>query len=169
MILLTYYGFTTLSTVGLGDFHPVNNPERVLCSLIMLFGVMMTSFLMDNLIQMINKIRFLNKNHEESQMLALFLGTMKRFNGNSPLPEQLVSKLEEFFMYRWQNDPNLAISTDEDKFLLDQIPERIQSLIYTNFLFKDFLETYKDSFRETRLVKYKRAQHKRMLSIVSAF
>ena len=87
MIALAYYAFTTLSTVGLGDYHPYNSKERILCSSIMLFGVMMTTFLMDSLMQMINKIRTLNKTFEDSQMLALFLGTMKRFNGNQPLPE----------------------------------------------------------------------------------
>ena len=46
-ISMTYFTFTTMSTVGLGDFHPKQNSERVLCSFIMLFGVMFTSLLMD--------------------------------------------------------------------------------------------------------------------------
>ena len=47
-IIVTYYAFTTLSTVGFGDFHPRSNPERILCSFILLFGVSIFSFVMGN-------------------------------------------------------------------------------------------------------------------------
>ena len=46
---LTYFMFTTLSTVGLGDYHPVSDYERVFGSLILLFGVLTTSVVMENL------------------------------------------------------------------------------------------------------------------------
>jgi len=46
--LLTYFSFTTFSTVGLGDLHPISNSERLVASAAMLFGVMVTSFLIDN-------------------------------------------------------------------------------------------------------------------------
>jgi len=49
MITLSYFMFTTLSTVGLGDYHPTNDRERILGSLILLFGVLITSFAMDKL------------------------------------------------------------------------------------------------------------------------
>ena len=67
MVSLTYFAFTTLSTVGLGDFHPKSNIERVLCSFIMLFGVMITSIIMDDLSKMIRELRDLNRNHDESE------------------------------------------------------------------------------------------------------
>ena len=41
--------FTTLSTVGLGDYHPTNDKERVFGALILLFGVLTTSVVMENL------------------------------------------------------------------------------------------------------------------------
>ena len=41
--------FTTLSTVGLGDYHPVSDYERVFGSLILLFGVLTTSVVMERL------------------------------------------------------------------------------------------------------------------------
>jgi len=46
MILMTYFSFTTLSTVGLGDFHPRSNEERALGSIILLGGVLSTSIFM---------------------------------------------------------------------------------------------------------------------------
>jgi len=48
MISLTYFAFTTLSTVGLGDLHPISSTERVFGAFVMLFGVSITSFVMEN-------------------------------------------------------------------------------------------------------------------------
>mmetsp|Transcript_25788 Transcript_25788/g.39643 ORF Transcript_25788/g.39643 Transcript_25788/m.39643 type:complete len:81 (-) Transcript_25788:231-473(-) len=53
-IALTYFVFTSLSTVGLGDFHPVSDIERVAGAIMLLFGVMMTSFVMENFSSMIS-------------------------------------------------------------------------------------------------------------------
>lgn len=44
MIKGQYYAFTSLSTVGFGDFHPKANYERIFCSIILLFGVMIFSY-----------------------------------------------------------------------------------------------------------------------------
>ena len=38
-IVVTYYMFTSLSTVGFGDYHPRSNFERIVVTLILLFGV----------------------------------------------------------------------------------------------------------------------------------
>ena len=56
MVLLTYYAFTTLSTVGLGDFHPQNSIERLVCSGIMLFGVMATTYLIESFSLMVKQL-----------------------------------------------------------------------------------------------------------------
>ena len=36
---MTYYAFTTLSTVGFGDLHPRSNEERIFISMVMFCGV----------------------------------------------------------------------------------------------------------------------------------
>ena len=59
-ISLVYFMFTTLSTVGLGDMHPINSFERIIGSVVMLFGVLMTSFVMENFSQMIKHIKGLD-------------------------------------------------------------------------------------------------------------
>ena len=51
--MLTYFIFTSLSTVGLGDFHPVSQAEQILGALFLLFGAIMTPYIIDNLIAMI--------------------------------------------------------------------------------------------------------------------
>lgn len=46
LIVSTYFSLTSLTTVGLGDYRPVNNIERILCSFILLFGVTTFSYVM---------------------------------------------------------------------------------------------------------------------------
>jgi hypothetical protein len=38
-VIMTYYMFTSLSTVGFGDYHPRSNAERAVVAIILLFGV----------------------------------------------------------------------------------------------------------------------------------
>mmetsp|Transcript_33579 Transcript_33579/g.51651 ORF Transcript_33579/g.51651 Transcript_33579/m.51651 type:complete len:150 (+) Transcript_33579:1350-1799(+) len=81
-ITLTYFMFTSLSTVGLGDFHPRSDLERVVGAFILLFGVMITSYIMENFSEMLIQIQNFNHTFEDSVQLSLFLGTLRRFNGN---------------------------------------------------------------------------------------
>ena len=69
-IALTYFTFTSFSTVGLGDFNPKSDAERALCAFILLFGVAMTSFIMENLNNMILQIKEFNKDFEEESLLS---------------------------------------------------------------------------------------------------
>lgn len=55
-IIVTYWAFTTLSTVGFGDFFPRSNAERGLCAFILLFGVTIFSYIMGNYIMILNSI-----------------------------------------------------------------------------------------------------------------
>ena len=51
LIIATYFAFTSLSTVGLGDFHPRGNIERVCTGFMLLFGVAIFSYIMGNFIE----------------------------------------------------------------------------------------------------------------------
>jgi len=93
----------------------------------LLFGVAITSYIMDNLNSMILKIRQSNKSFEEADQLCLFLGTMERFNDDLALPEWLSQQFEKYFEYRWAMHRNHAISTVEDKELLEQLPLLVQT------------------------------------------
>lgn len=53
MVIVTYYMFTSMSTVGFGDYHPKSDFERVLCSVILVFGVAIFSMIMGNFIAII--------------------------------------------------------------------------------------------------------------------
>ena len=81
--MVTYYAFTTFSTVGLGDFHPRNSIERLVASIVMLFGVMVTSFLIENFSAAVDQIKNFNELYSDWDNLTLFLGTIKKFNKGS--------------------------------------------------------------------------------------
>ena len=49
-----YFAFTSLSTVGFGDYTPRSDPERVLGSVLLLFGVAIFSVIMGRFIEMVH-------------------------------------------------------------------------------------------------------------------
>jgi hypothetical protein len=52
-IAVSYWGFTTLTTIGLGDYHPRSDYERMLCSVIFLVGVSIQSIIMGNFMEIL--------------------------------------------------------------------------------------------------------------------
>jgi len=48
-----YFTFTTMSTVGFGDFHPMNDFERLQCIFIFIFGLMGFPIIIKDIINMI--------------------------------------------------------------------------------------------------------------------
>lgn len=59
-IITTYYAMTSLSTVGFGDYYPLSDEERVVCSFVLLFGVMLFSIFMGQLLDMIENFQNLD-------------------------------------------------------------------------------------------------------------
>ena len=45
----SYFSFTTLCTIGLGDYVPVSNEERALAVIVFLGGVSIFSYIMSQL------------------------------------------------------------------------------------------------------------------------
>ena len=54
-IKITYYMFTSLSTVGLGDVSPTNDIERLMCIFMLLFGVLLITYLMEIMVELMQK------------------------------------------------------------------------------------------------------------------
>lgn len=64
-LIMMYWSFTTLSTVGLGDFYPMSNYERLMSSFGFLCGVAVFSYIMGNFADVITFILDLNQELEE--------------------------------------------------------------------------------------------------------
>jgi hypothetical protein len=50
MWTMIYYSFTSLTTVGFGDYHPKSDYERIVVMFILMFGVAIFSYIMGNFI-----------------------------------------------------------------------------------------------------------------------
>ena len=52
-----YFAFTSLSTVGFGDYYPVSDLERLVGSFVLLAGVAMFSYILSDLLSQIELIK----------------------------------------------------------------------------------------------------------------
>jgi hypothetical protein len=84
-----YFSFTSLSTVGFGDYHPRSNVERVLTAFILLFGVAVFSYCMGTFVEILQAFQELNKDFDQGDELTMFLQIFQRFNGGKALPNKI--------------------------------------------------------------------------------
>jgi hypothetical protein len=126
LIVVIYFAFTTLATVGYGDFHAINDSERILFSFILLFGTAVFSFIMGNFIEILLSYKDVTADNEDSSNLTSWLGLMARFNKGRPLPKEMTRKIEAYFEYYWLHDKNYAIQSDEDKRFMKELPKQIR-------------------------------------------
>tara|TARA_B110000285_G_scaffold232622_2_gene304092 strand:- start:279 stop:611 length:333 start_codon:yes stop_codon:yes gene_type:complete len=107
-----YYSFTSLSTIGLGDFNPRSNLERLVCSFLLLFGVAIFSYIIGTLMEIIDKYNSFNTEPGDAEALELnrFISTWEHlFNHGKPICEKSVKEIRNHFSYRWENDKNFII------------------------------------------------------------
>ena len=79
-ITVTYFAFTSLSTVGFGDYAPISNTERLVGAFMLLIGVAVFSYIMGNFIEILDKFKQLNESFEDGDNLSKFFGLLVRFN-----------------------------------------------------------------------------------------
>lgn len=53
LVTSLYFALTTLSTVGYGDLYPISQIERIFAVIVMLLGVAFFSFIMGNVMTII--------------------------------------------------------------------------------------------------------------------
>lgn len=116
---------TSLTTVGLGDYHPVQNIEYVVGAFMLLFGVLIFSNFMNIFMDLIFKYKTHVSDFDEGDELAKFIGTLNRFNYNEDIKIETKEWLENYFNYRWNNYKNKAFTTEEDLAILEQLPNVI--------------------------------------------
>jgi hypothetical protein len=113
LIKVWYYAITTLSTIGFGDFTPVSSSERLISSVILMFGVTVFSFIMGQFIEILMNYKSLwmvGQHKDLSKWIAL----LSRFNNGNPLNKDLITKIEDFFDYYWDNNRLAALSNEKD-------------------------------------------------------
>jgi hypothetical protein len=89
VVIMSYFSFTTVSTVGFGDYSPRSDSERILFIPILLFGVSIFSIIMGEFSVILMSFNTLNAELDESADLDRFIGMLNRFNGKEKLPYEL--------------------------------------------------------------------------------
>ena len=84
-IIASYFAFTSLSTVGFGDYHPENEAECLFCAFILLFGVASFSYFMGTCIEILQNIIDFFQEDDFGEELTKFLSTLKKFNAGEPI------------------------------------------------------------------------------------
>lgn len=147
LIRMVYFAFTTLSTVGYGDFNPKSETERLVTTVILLAGVACFSYIMGQFIDILLNLQSVTADNEDSENLSKWLGLLSHFNRNHPLPKEMTKRFETYFEYYWANDKNYAIKDDADQRFMSELPNHIQNNIYRRFLFTEFIYQHKAYFR----------------------
>lgn len=81
---MVYYAFTSLSTVGFGDYNPRSDAERLFIAMVLLFGVLTFSYVMGNFIEIMDSIQKQGATFDDGDNLSKFFGLLHNFNqGNS--------------------------------------------------------------------------------------
>ena len=90
VVIMIYFAFTSLSTVGFGDYFPVGDFERLFTSAILLSGVATFSYIMDNFMQIVKSIEDFNRELEDSDGLQKFYSLLRNFNQGKELNKDFV-------------------------------------------------------------------------------
>jgi len=72
---------------------------------------------------------------------------LEKFNGGKPIKPQLRAEIDDFFDFYWKKDKNYARKDENGKRFLSELPQTSITKLYSEFLFKDFLYTFKEYFR----------------------
>ena len=89
-----YYAFTSLSTVGFGDFHPINNFERMFCAGILLVGNAIFGYVLGLFRDMVQEIRgpdgiFGDDDNDDVDGLNRFFSLIQKFNEGRMISKSL--------------------------------------------------------------------------------
>ena len=150
--LSTYYAFTTLSTVGLGDYHPKSNTERLITAGILLGGVSMFSYIMGNFLEVLHNYNEVTAEYEFADNLSRFFGLMAKFNNGRRLKRIQIEEIEEYFAYYWSRNRLASLATEKDMRFFVELPEQIKTKVFKDFLFSEFIYKFNKLF-EIRMNK----------------
>ena len=82
MLKVFYFAFTSLTTVGFGDYHPISTIERAFCGFMLFMGVLIFSYIMNEYTSLLDQYNASQQEYDEGDQLKLFFVVMKHFNEN---------------------------------------------------------------------------------------
>ncbi|KAK8660542.1 hypothetical protein V6N13_051465 [Hibiscus sabdariffa] len=124
-----YWSITTLTTVGYGDLHPVNTPEKIFDTFYMLFNLGLTAYLIGNMTNLVV--------HGTSRT-RIFRDTIQAassFAQRNQLPRRLQDQMLAHLCLKYRTDSE-GLQHQET---LDSLPKAIRSSI-SHYLFYSLMD-----------------------------
>ena len=122
VLVSLYFAFTTLSTVGLGDYYPVSDIERLVGAFLLLIGVAIFSYIMGELLTMLVKFQNLNIDFGQDEELERFFLLLRKYNYGQSIDKELHNEIQKFLNFKWMNDRNNFLVDEHDQKIFKQIP-----------------------------------------------
>lgn len=119
-ILAFYWSSMTLTTVGYGDITPINDIQRLINSIVMIFGSLIYAVIFGNISLYISSI----SNHETKYQESV--NTLINYMNDISLPLKLKNKVLKYHNYVWQKNRG-----QNDKNKLGHIPQRVKVEVAT--------------------------------------
>jgi len=90
-----------------------------------MFGVTMFSFIMGQFIEILINYKSLWEvgYHKD---LSKWIALLSRFNNGNPLNKDMITQIEDFFNFYWENNRLAALSNEKDLAFMDQLPAEVQ-------------------------------------------
>lgn len=88
-----YFIFTSLTTIGFGDYHPRSSLERAFISIMMLCGVGSFSYILGVFVVIIHEAFQLTEEIGLSEELSHFIMVIKRFNGDKHIDKDFEERM----------------------------------------------------------------------------
>lgn len=122
-----YYALTTLSTVGYGDYYPSSLAQKIVGSVIEIFGVTFFSVLMNSFIEVVLSMKSTSFSNNEDSIKQWF-NLIKRIKnqpngGGKEINYELSERIENHFRYFWDHDRTAVLIEKKEYF--DCLPFKI--------------------------------------------
>ena len=89
--------------------------------------------------------------HGNHKDLTKWISLLSKYNNGNPLEKSMISEIENFFDYYWQNNRMGALVTDLDILFLNQLPTSVKNEIFIDYLYVDFCYKYKKYFNPGKI------------------
>lgn len=148
-----YWTAVTFSSVGYGDITPKTLPEYIYTMIIEFMGILCFAYLMgsisSNLAKYYSKKQALNVRENELNQWMILLEEQR---SDKSLPQQLTSRIKEFFEQKWINDP-ASVHRFDDFFqiLPPHLAGRLREHLYKSRV--SLFHTFFDHFHEDTHLK----------------
>ncbi|KAI5393841.1 hypothetical protein KIW84_060808 [Lathyrus oleraceus] len=118
-VISVYWSLVTLSSVGYGDFHPINSDEMSFCILFVIFNFGLTAYLIGNMTNLVVHWTDRTKTYRDTVQAASYFARRNR------LPERLQEQIYAHFHMKYKTN----IEGLEQQEIIDSLPKAIQSSI----------------------------------------